>query len=187
MPKSTSTTSAKKYVKYIWMILVAPVALIFLIVALTAFGIFGDLPTFEELENPNSSLASEVYSADARALGKYYIQNRVNVHYRDLSPSLVNALKATEDVRFEEHSGVDIKGLMRVFVKTIILQQDAGGGSTITQQLAKNLYTMNPDRSLDGWLSKLGKIPRRVIQKTKEWIISINLERKILKNSTLIS
>ena len=75
MPKSPSATSAKKYVKYIWMIVVAPVALIFLIVALTAFGIFGDLPTFEELENPNSSLASEIYSSDARTLGKYYIQN----------------------------------------------------------------------------------------------------------------
>ncbi len=174
MPKSTSTTSAKKYVKYIWMILVAPVALIFLIVALTAFGIFGDLPTFEELENPNSSLASEVYSADARALGKYYIQNRVNVHYRDLSPSLVNALKATEDVRFEEHSGVDIKGLMRVFVKTIILQQDAGGGSTITQQLAKNLFPRE----------NMNKV-KLIFRKLKEWIIAVKLERNYTKNEIL--
>ncbi len=174
MPKSPSTTSAKKYVKYIWMILVAPVALIFLIVALTAFGIFGDLPTFEELENPNSSLASEVYSADARTLGKYYIQNRVNVHYRDLSPSLVNALKATEDVRFEEHSGVDIKGLMRVFVKTIILQQDAGGGSTITQQLAKNLFPRE----------NMNKV-KLIFRKLKEWIIAVKLERNYTKNEIL--
>ncbi len=174
MPKSPSTTSARKYVKYIWMILVAPVALIFLIVALTAFGIFGDLPTFEELENPNSSLASEVYSADARTLGKYYIQNRVNVHYRDLSPSLVNALKATEDVRFEEHSGVDIKGLMRVFVKTIILQQDAGGGSTITQQLAKNLFPRE----------NMNKV-KLIFRKLKEWIIAVKLERNYTKNEIL--
>ena len=174
MPKSPSTTSAKKYVKYIWMILVAPVALIFLIVALTAFGIFGDLPTFEELENPNSSLASEVYSADARTLGQYYIQNRVNVHYRDLSPSLVNALKATEDVRFEEHSGVDIKGLMRVFVKTIILQQDAGGGSTITQQLAKNLFPRE----------NMNKV-KLIFRKLKEWIIAVKLERNYTKNEIL--
>jgi penicillin-binding protein 1A len=174
MPKSPSATSAKKYVKYIWMIVVAPVALIFLIVALTAFGVFGDLPTFEELENPNSSLASEIYSSDNKTLGKYYIQNRVNIHYRDLSPSLVNALKATEDVRFEEHSGVDIKGLMRVFVKTIILQQDAGGGSTITQQLAKNLFPRE----------NMNKI-KLIFRKLKEWIIAVKLERNYTKNEIL--
>lgn len=69
-------------------------------VGLTAWGVFGELPTFEELENPKSSLASEVYSADMKTLGKYYFQNRVNIHFQDLSPNLVNALKATEDVRF---------------------------------------------------------------------------------------
>jgi penicillin-binding protein 1A len=174
MPKSPATTSVKKYVKYIWMIVLAPVALIFLIVGLTTFGIFGDLPTFEELENPNSSLASEIYSSDSRTLGKYYIQNRVNVHYRDLSPSLVNALKATEDVRFEEHSGIDIKGLMRVFVKTIILQQDAGGGSTITQQLAKNLFPREN-------MNKL----KLIFRKLKEWIIAVKLERNYTKNEIL--
>jgi penicillin-binding protein 1A len=174
MPKSPSTASAKKYVKYIWMIVLAPLALIFLIVSLTALGVFGDLPTFEELENPNSSLASEVYSADNKTLGKYYIQNRVNVHYHDLSPYLVNALKATEDVRFEEHSGVDIKGLARVFVKTIILQQDAGGGSTITQQLAKNLFPRE----------NMNKI-KLIFRKLKEWIIAVKLERNYTKNEIL--
>lgn len=174
MPKNPSATSAQKYVKYIWMIVLAPVALIFLIVTFTALGLFGDLPTFEELENPNSSLASEVYSADNKTLGKYYIQNRVNVHYRDLSPALVNALKATEDVRFEQHSGVDIKGLARVFVKTIILQQDAGGGSTITQQLAKNLFPRE----------NMNKI-KLIFRKLKEWIIAVKLERNYTKNEIL--
>lgn len=174
MAKTPSPASAKKVVKYIWMIVIAPVALIFLIVALTAFGLFGDLPTFEELENPNSSLASEVYSADTKTLGKYYIQNRVNAHYRELAPSLVNALKATEDVRFEEHSGVDMKGLMRVFVKTIILQQDAGGGSTITQQLAKNLFPREN-------MNKLALIFRKL----KEWIIAVKLERNYTKQEIL--
>ena len=75
-----------------------------------------------------------------KTLGKYYFQNRVNIHFQDLSPNLVNALTATEDVRFEEHSGVYMKRLMLVFVKTIILQQDAGGGSTITQQWATHLF-----------------------------------------------
>jgi len=130
----------RKYIRALWIVVLGPVAFLFLLVSFTAFGLFGSLPTFEELENPNSSLASEVYSADLKTLGKYYVQNRVNIHYKDLSPNLINALKATEDVRFEEHSGVDIKGLFRVFVKTIILQQDAGGGSTLTQQLAKNLF-----------------------------------------------
>ena len=119
-----------KYVRITWIIIISPVLLLFTLVAATAFGLFGTLPTFEELENPNSNLASEVYSSDLKTLGKYYIQNRVNIHYNELSPNLINALKATEDVRFEEHSGVDIRGLMRVFVTTIILRQGAGGGST---------------------------------------------------------
>jgi penicillin-binding protein 1A len=169
-----SNASFRKYVKYIWVLIFAPVLFIFLMVGLTAFGVFGDLPTFEELENPNSSLASEVYSADMKTLGKYYIQNRVNVHYKDLSPHLVNALKATEDVRFEEHSGVDIKGLMRVFVRTIILQQDAGGGSTISQQLAKNLFPREE-------MSKVGL----VFRKLKEWIIAVKLERNYTKQEIL--
>jgi penicillin-binding protein 1A len=169
-----SNASFRKYVKYIWVLIFAPVLFIFLMVGFTAFGVFGDLPTFEELENPNSSLASEVYSADMKTLGKYYIQNRVNVHYKDLSPHLVNALKATEDVRFEEHSGVDIKGLMRVFVRTIILQQDAGGGSTISQQLAKNLFPREE-------MSKIGL----VFRKLKEWIIAVKLERNYTKQEIL--
>lgn len=172
MPKTPVTF--KKYVKYVWIILFAPLLFIFLMVALTAYGVFGDLPTFEELENPNSNLASEVYSADLKTLGKYYYQNRVNIHFHDLSPHLVNALKATEDVRFEEHSGVDIKGLMRVFVKTIILQQDAGGGSTITQQLAKNLFPRE----------NMSKV-QLIFRKLKEWIIAVKLERNYTKQEIL--
>ncbi len=169
-----STKQFGKYVKYLWIIVLAPVLFIFLLVGLTSAGVFGELPSFEELENPNSSLASEVYSADTKILGKYYVQNRVNIHFKDLSPNLVSALKATEDVRFEEHSGVDIKGLFRVFVKSIILQQDAGGGSTLTQQLAKNLFPR-------GDLNKL----QIVIQKLKEWIIAVRLERNYTKPEIL--
>mgnify|MGYP000334830889 CR=1 FL=1 len=169
-----SSKSFGKYVKFIWLIVLGPVLFIFLLVGLTSAGLFGDLPTFEELENPNSSLASEVYSADTKILGKYYVQNRVNIHYKDLSPNLVNALKATEDVRFEEHSGVDIKGLFRVFVKSIILQQDAGGGSTLTQQLAKNLFPRGETNKL-----------KIVFQKLKEWIIAVRLERNYTKPEIL--
>ena len=169
-----SSKSFGKYVKFIWIIVLGPVLFIFLLVGLTSAGLFGELPTFEELENPNSSLASEVYSADTKILGKYYVQNRVNIHYKDLSPNLVSALKATEDVRFEEHSGVDIKGLFRVFVKSIILQQDAGGGSTLTQQLAKNLFPRGETNKL-----------KIVIQKLKEWIIAVRLERNYTKPEIL--
>ena len=164
----------RKYIRALWLLVLGPVAFLFLLVTFTAFGLFGSLPTFEELENPNSSLASEVYSADLKTLGKYYVQNRVNIHYKDLSPNLINALKATEDVRFEEHSGVDIKGLFRVFVKTIILQQDAGGGSTLTQQLAKNLFPRED----------MNKI-RLVLRKLKEWIIAVKLERNYTKQEIL--
>ena len=174
MGKTSGNKTTGRLVKFIWVIVLAPVVLIFSLVGLTALGVFGELPSFEELENPNSSLASEVYSADMKTLGKYYIQNRVNVHYKDLSPNLVNALKATEDVRFEEHSGVDIKGLLRVFVKTIILQQDAGGGSTLTQQLAKNLFPRGETNKV-----------KIVFQKLKEWIIAVRLERNYTKQEIL--
>lgn len=172
--KHTRDQGSLKYVRWIWIIVLGPLFLLFGLVGLTALGVFGTLPTFEELENPNSSLASEVYSADLKMLGKYYVQNRVNIHYHDLSPNLVNALKATEDVRFEEHSGVDIKGLLRVFVKTIILQQDAGGGSTLTQQLAKNLFPRED----------MGKI-QLIFRKLKEWIIAVKLERNYTKQEIL--
>jgi penicillin-binding protein 1A len=164
----------RNYVRALWIILLGPVLAVFLLVGLTAAGLFGELPSFEELENPNSSLASEIYSADMKVLGKYYIQNRSNVQFKDLSPNLINALKATEDIRFESHAGVDIRGLMRVLVKTIILNQDAGGGSTITQQLAKNLF---PRES--------GNKFKVAFRKLKEWIIAVRLERNYTKSEIL--
>ena len=165
----------KKYAKWIWLILLGPFVFLFLMVTLSAAGVFGSLPSFEELENPNSLLASEVYSSDMKTLGKYFRENRVNIHYHDLSPNIINALKATEDVRFEEHSGVDIRGLMRVLVKTVVLQQGSGGGSTITQQLAKNLFPRGES------LSK----PGLIIRKFKEWIIAVKLERNYTKHEIL--
>jgi penicillin-binding protein 1A len=168
-------SNQKKYIKYIWILIIGPILFLFLLVASIGFGLFGQLPSFEELENPNSLLASEVYSSDLKTLGKYFRENRVNIHYKDLSPNLVNALKATEDVRFEEHSGVDIRGLFRVIVRTIILQQDAGGGSTLTQQLAKNLFPRG---------ERLSK-PGLIIRKIKEWIIAVKLERNYTKQEIL--
>ncbi|MBL4654336.1 MAG: transglycosylase domain-containing protein, partial [Bacteroidia bacterium] len=138
-------------------------------------GTFGELPSFEELENPKSFVASEVYSADDVLFGKYYVQNRSNIKYEELSPNIVNALIATEDIRYFDHSGIDLKGLFRVFFKTILLRQKAGGGSTITQQLAKNLF---PRQRFDNPFDI-------IVTKIKEWITAIKLERNYTKNEVL--
>ena len=141
--------------------------------AVTA-GMFGSLPTFEELENPQSNIATEIFSADGQLLGNYFLENRSNVLYKDLSSNLVNALVATEDIRFFEHTGVDLRGLARVLVHTIILQQNRGGGSTITQQLAKNLFPRK----------ELSKI-ELVVRKLKEWVIAAQLEKSYTKQEIL--
>lgn len=164
-----------KYIRIFWILALLPFVMVVLLVWATERGMFGDLPTFEDLENPNSALASEIYSGDGILLGKYYFQNRTNIHYHDLSPNLVNALKATEDIRFDQHSGIDIRGLMRVLFKTVILQQSgSGGGSTITQQLAKNLF---PRERISG--AKL------FIRKIQEWIIAVKLERNYTKEEII--
>ena len=120
-----------------WSILIVPPAILGTLLLLIGFGAFGKLPTFEELENPRSNLATEVISADGKSIGSYFIENRSYVDYGDLSPNLVAALVATEDARFYSHSGIDFLGLARVGFKTVLLgNRNSGGGSTITQQLA---------------------------------------------------
>ncbi len=150
-----------------WIIAALPVIGICVILFLASNGYIGeDLPTFDELENPKSNLASEIVSADDVILGKYYFQNRTNIHYYEISPLLLKALKATEDIRFDQHSGVDLRGLMRAVLRA----GSAGGGSTITQQLAKKLFHKVPQSKID-----------RIIQKLQEWIISVQLERRYTK------
>lgn len=112
-----------------------------LLVLLVRVGAFGKLPNKQELVNIRNDNASEVYSSDGVLLGKYYTQNRTNVNYENISPDIINALIATEDARFFEHQGIDLRSWGRVLIKTILLQDDSGGGgSTLSQQLAKNLY-----------------------------------------------
>ena len=170
-----SSSKVKRIIFFIWLIVFAPFLFLVGFISLVAIGSLGELPTFEELENPNSMLASEIYSSDMQSLGKYFKENRVNVHFNELSPNLINALKATEDVRFDKHSGVDVRGLFRVLVKTIFLHQDAGGGSTLTQQLAKNLFPRG---------EKLSKV-QLVIRKIKEWVIAVKLEKNYTKTEIL--
>ncbi|HJN05734.1 MAG TPA: biosynthetic peptidoglycan transglycosylase, partial [Bacteroidales bacterium] len=134
---------------------------------------FGHMPTFEELENPKSNLASEVYSSNGELLGTFFIENRSNISYRDISPNLINALIAIEDIRFEKHSGIDEKALLRVFYG-VITGNHRGGGSTLTQQLAKNLFPR-------GRLST----PQLVLRKFQEWITALKLERYYSKEEII--
>ncbi len=139
---------------------------------------FGDLPDFEDLENPKYDLASVIYDANEVQFGKYYIENRQFVDYDELSPNIREALYSVEDARYFNHAGIDFRALVRVAVKTVLLQQQsAGGGSTITQQLAKLLFSRdNLDAS-----SKMGRAIAIAKVKFKEWITAVKLERSYTK------
>ena len=177
---------ASKTIKYLWIAFIGGVIFFILfvwMVSVNFLGLFGSLPDFKALENPESELASELYSADGFLLGTYARENRSPVKYEELSPNLVQALIATEDVRFEEHSGIDMTAMIRVFVKSILLGQDAGGGSTLSQQTAKNLFKTRTDAS-QGLLSSVPGL-RMLIIKTKEWIVATQLEKAYTKDEIL--
>jgi penicillin-binding protein 1A len=152
------------------------------------FNLYGELPGYRELENPEAQndLSSVLYTADGVILGKYYRYNRTQTSFDELSPALVNTLLCTEDVRFDRHSGIDPRGLLRVLVKNVLLgQRSAGGGSTLTQQLAKNLFRTR-EEELEGALQKLGIGGLNlIISKTKEWIVAIQLEKAFTKNEIM--
>ena len=163
-------TSFKKYIKWFWMIVLGGFSLLILLFFLTSIDVFGALPTFEELENPENNLATEIISSDGKTLGKYATENRTPIKFKDLPENLLKALVATEDERFYEHSGIDFKGTARA-----VLKPGSGGASTITQQLAKMLFTGRASRN----------IFLRVGQKVKEWVVAIKLERQYTKNEIL--
>ncbi|MGV6846358.1 MAG: transglycosylase domain-containing protein, partial [Lutibacter sp.] len=166
--KKKENNSKLKYIKWFWLLILSGVFFIFLIFLLASWNVFGKLPTFEELENPEKNLASEVISLDGKTLGKYFKENRTPVKYKDLPKNLVNALVATEDERFYDHSGIDLKATFRAVLKL----GKSGGGSTITQQLAKLLFTGEGSKNL----------PERVLQKFKEYVIAVRLERQYTKS-----
>ena len=161
-------TNFKKYIIRFWMVVLGGFTAFLLVFLLASWGVFGELPTFEELENPEKNLATEVISSDGVTLGKYAFKNRTPVGFKDLPDNLVNALIATEDERFYEHSGIDFRGLARAVVKL----GKGGGASTITQQLAKNLFNKGGSSST----------VKRLTQKVKEWIVATKLERQYTKN-----
>ena len=171
----------RKNIIWFWVIISAPVILLLTLFILISQNKLGPLPSFEELENPDNSLAAEVYSEDNVLLGKFYVQNRTWTEYEDISPYVVDALIATEDIRFYRHSGIDFRSLARVLVKSIILGQNTGGGSTITQQLAKNLF-LPRDLSND---NAIVRSVRLSIAKFKEWQTAVKLERSYTKEEII--
>lgn len=164
------TTSFSKYIKWFWGIIIGGFLFVSLLFLLASWGVFGALPTFEELENPENNLATEIISSDGKTLGKYAVENRTPIKYKDIPESMVKALVATEDERFYEHSGIDFRGTARA-----IFKPGSGGASTITQQLAKMLFTGKASRN----------ILKRVLQKVKEWVVAIKLERQYTKEEII--
>ena len=193
--KKTSTKK-NRLITCLWTLIVAPIALLALMLILTALGAFGRMPTFEELENPKSNLATKIYADDGKEIGGFFVQNRSYKLYSDLFPSdstklitiddrhmpaIAAALVATEDVRFFSHSGIDLVSLARVGVKTIAMRHSSqGGGSTITQQLAKNLFPREKSDS-----GKIVRFIKLVISKFKEWITAIKLESNYTKEEII--
>ena len=163
----------KRIIKRLWLLIAAGIIGFFTFFIVLSFG---DLPDTKELENPKSVLATEVLAIDGSVLGRFFIENRVKITYDSLSENVKQALVATEDERFFEHSGIDFRALARVMVKTILGgDKSGGGGSTITQQLSKLLFTDNVSRN----------ILERAMQKFREWIISVQLERKYTKGEIM--
>jgi penicillin-binding protein 1A len=165
-PEKKNTTS--KSVRVFWYILVGGFGTFLFVLLLAMLGVFGKLPSLKELENPSILQSSEVYAVDGTLMGKYYLErgNRSNVDYRNISRHVVNALVATEDERFYDHAGIDFKSTLRA----VFLLGKEGGGSTITQQLAKTLLEQGSKNSI-----------ARLIEKIKEYIVAIRLERNFTK------
>lgn len=175
MKDKLSQEDIRKYNFRLWKILIGGMVLFALFIMAIGFGLFGTLPSFRDIEHPKSNQASEIMADDNRVLGTYFIQNRSNVAYAQISPNVINALIATEDVRFKEHSGIDFKRTFTIFLYALIGKKQ--GGSTITQQLALNLF------SEEGRQKNFSK---RIMQKFQEWVIAVKLERNYTKEEILV-
>ncbi|RPI45419.1 MAG: penicillin-binding protein, partial [Bacteroidetes bacterium] len=172
---------SRKYLIVLWTIFALPILIFVVIMILISAGKMGFMPEFAQLENPQTNLASELITEDGELLGKYFVENRTFVEFADLAPRLVDALVATEDVRYYRHSGIDVRSLGRVFVFTLLFGQDEGGGSTISQQLAKNLFP----RDTTVRRSSIGRGAHLALTKLKEWNTGVRLERSYTKNEII--
>jgi penicillin-binding protein 1A len=173
-------SSNRKYVIWFWALFTAPFLIIVLLFVLISMGKLGPMPSFRELENPKYNLAAEVFSEDGVLLGKISIENRTWTDYKDISPYVTNALISTEDIRYYRHSGIDVRGIGRAIIRTIMLGQNTGGGSTITQQLAKQLYPR--DTTVTSSLVRRIKLG---VSKFKEWQTAVKLERSYTKEEII--
>ncbi len=170
-------SSHKKYIIWFWSIVLVSIASAILFFFLIAQGKLGFMPSFEELENPKNDLASEIYFEDGKGLDKYFIrENRTFVGYENLPAHLIDALIATEDVRFYDHSGIDLRGLARVFKGLATGDSSSGGGSTLSQQLAKMLFPR--ERNTNSI--------KLILRKFKEWVIAVKLERSYTKEEIIL-
>ncbi len=167
-----SSSNYSSYIKNFWKIIAFGFLFVILLIGSVGLGLWGELPTFRDLENPKSNLASEVLSSDGKVLGSYFIQNRSNAKFNELSPNLINALIATEDIRFYEHSGIDLKGTFAIVFYSMIGKKR--GSSTITQQLAKNLFPRKKQTIFNIGIIKL-----------KEWLTAIKIERNYTKEEII--
>lgn len=170
-PKKVKNTGWKKWVKFIWMSVIALVLGIAGLFFAVSQGFLGDMPNVKELENPDIYVASEIYSSDGKLLGKFEKEKTQPVTYKELPPYLIYALQAKEDERFKEHSGIDLQSVARA----VVYGGNRGGGSTITQQLSKLLFTGNASQN---------KI-QRVFQKLKEWVVAVSLEKRYTKEEII--
>ena len=159
-----------KPIQILWRVFFGFLGFVVLFFLAANFGLFGKMPSVQQLENPEADLASEIYSSDGVLMGKYYAENRSEVKYSEISPNVINALIATEDERFYDHSGIDVQALGRV----VFSAGTQGGGSTLTQQLAKMMLGQGR-----------GNIIVRGVQKIKEWIVAVKLERNFTKEEII--
>jgi penicillin-binding protein 1A len=169
--KANKTNGERRLILWFWRLFGTGVLLILLLFLLASWGVFGSLPDETSLENPEKDLATQIISSDGKVIGKFFKENRTPVQYEDLPEHLVNALIATEDIRFYEHSGIDARGTLRA----LAFLGSRGGASTITQQLAKQFFTDQVARNTF----------QRGVQKIKEWVISIRLERRYTKEEII--
>ena len=169
--KTTANDDFSHYIKRFWQIFAIGIGFVFLVFLLASWGALGHMPSFNDLENPESNLATEIISSDGETIGKFYNENRSSITYEELPKHLVDALVATEDERFYEHSGIDARGTLRAITSL----GTSGGASTLSQQLAKQLFHGEGSKN----------IVMRLFQKVKEWIIAIRLERQYTKNEII--
>lgn len=174
MNTSLTPENIKKYNLRLWKLLIGGMVFFALFIISIGFGLFGEIPSFRAIEHPKSNEATEVLSEDGKVIGTYFVKNRSNINYSEISPNVVNALIATEDVRFRSHSGIDFKRTFTIFAYALMGKKQ--GGSTITQQLALNLF------SEEGRQKNYFK---RIIQKFQEWVIAVKLERNYTKEEII--